>query len=140
MNATASTFRCHDCGAEGPAFPEGGGCSNYILAREGSADVKVCPGCADVRHRAEITGGASRTFGYLGTAQGPARIGAPFEGVHGKVLGRVVHVGREVPRTRWGPYGVRYYVRVRLFDGSLWHGTGAPGMWCPLRRSKGAGR
>ncbi len=134
-------FRCADCGFEGLAFPPEGGGSNYLVRRNRQ---KICKDCAEKEDRVKIAAGADRIFGYLecgslrprqecGIERGP---GTAFQGVHGRTLGHVCRVGKVVPRTRYGPYGTRNYVRVVMFDGSLWHGTGANGMWCSLRRSK----
>lgn len=136
-------FTCSRCEFSDVAFPPAGGGSNYLVhhVREGLS-VKLCPGCAEKGDRERIAAGARTAFGYLacGKLKGSQPFGidrdpgTSFDGVHGRSMGRVVHVGAEVPRTRCGPYGVRHYLRVRMFDGSTWHGTGAPGMWCSLRR------
>jgi hypothetical protein len=138
----AQAYTCHVCDFSGPAFPPGGGGSLYVVRRDGA---KLCPDCADRGYRAEISNPDTvRMFGYLACgklkAAQPCGIdrdpGTSFDGVHGRSLGRVVHVGAVHPWTRRGPFGTRNYVRVRMFDGSIWNGTGAPGMWCSLRRSK----
>lgn len=126
------TFTCEDCGFTGPAFE--GRCSRYLVRRTGE---KICPDCAEKEDRTRIKDpSVSRIFGYLKSEPGNAHPRSIFQGVHGRDLGTVVWVGKEVPGTRSGPYGVRHHIRVRMFDGSLWHGTGAPGMWCPLRRTR----
>jgi len=49
----------------------------------------------------------------------------------GYYLGRVTRTGARHPFSR-----ERYYVNVCDFAGRMWHGVGAPGMWCTLRKCK----
>lgn len=51
----------------------------------------------------------------------------------GDKAGRVIRWGARHPFSR-----ERRYIRVRMADGSEWHGTGEPGMYAPLRKCKGA--
>lgn len=142
--------RCALCSIEGPAYPETGGASNFLRTSRNCRPglwLKICPDCAENEDRESIKVEKVETiFGYLSISGGKVQArqscgldqhpGTSFDGVHGRTLGRVVSVGKEVPRTRFGPFGVRHYVNVQTFDGTLWHGTGAPGMWCRLKRSK----
>jgi len=130
------TFTCSRCGVTEPAWNiiDGmGGTSRYTVRSSNGA--KLCKACGDAESQAEIQSPATvRAFGYLKSGMGGVSHGDEWQSVSGGKLGTVVHVGAEVPRTRYGPYGVRHFVRVRDVFGSLWHGTAARGMYVTLRR------
>ena len=123
-----ATYDCATCAAKLPLF--NGPCGNYGADKEGR---KHCPDCCAASD-AEAMRTEPRFTGYLASTSGNARVGLAFTTWHGRVLGTVVHVGASVPGTKHGPFGERHYVRVRDRYGADWHGTGAPGMYCNLRR------
>lgn len=128
-----------DCGHHIPANPPGhvGGTGYAILTsprtvngRTVPANGRVCYPCADALQREDIRLGDTATL-YL--SQDGTRVTSWSGGTMGRVISGSVS-------KRYTPTGGRYerhYVRVRMFDGSAWHGNGpGDGMYVRLRRSR----
>lgn len=110
-------FRCHDCHAVKPVQTSGGTGYAYIN------DALICYACADKREAADLLT-ADRFTGYV---SGDGRHLTTWTG--GK-LG-TLSLGAFHPWSR-----DRQYVRAHDLHGQSWHGTGAPSMWCNLRKCK----
>jgi hypothetical protein len=112
-------FRCHDCG-EIEHVRQNGGTGYAVLSEKDSV---ICYPCADEREREFLTNN-ERFTGYI------SEDGRTLTTWTGGYLGKVL-IGERHPWSR-----ERHYVTVETYDGSVWHGTGAPGQWCSIRRSK----
>jgi len=144
MTATPQreTFVCASCGTEHPIRHEGG--TGYGIVAEGSAywvsrgiaaDSRICYPCC---HLADLESlkTQDRFFAYLECSQSGERVGMEVHNWPGAKLGTVTWLGGVMWRTRFGYDGERRYLRVRDVHGQYWHGTGAAGMYCRLRRRK----
>ncbi len=114
-------FRCHDCQTVKPVQTKGG--TGYALYTEPGGECLVCYDCADKRQTAELLT-SDRFTGYV---SGDGRSLTTWtEGRLGSVS-----LGSRHPWSR-----DRFYLRAYDVHGQAWHGTGAPGMWCNLRKCK----
>jgi hypothetical protein len=129
---------CAECGAKFPK--ESYGPSGYAV-RGTLREIFVCYACADRHERIAMhkTGLAGEKFGCYMRAKNPDQIiGGTVTTWTGGVLGEIAQA-RETSIPGW-PRRSAYWVKVRAFDGSLWHGKGNPGMYLaltPYKKGKG---
>lgn len=84
---------------------------------------EICYACADEMQRADLLT-SDRFTGYVSSD------GKCLTTWTGGRLGSV-SIGHRHPWSR-----ERSYIRAYDLHGQTWHGTGAPGMWCNLRKCK----
>lgn len=112
-----------DCGhAPSPHNPFTTGTAHTSDGRE------ICWDCAEREEKADLAT-ARHHFAYL---SGDGRTVTNWPG---RILGTVT--SETIRRVGFGYKATRTYLRVRMFDGSLWHGTSpGRGMYCRLYRNK----
>ena len=112
------TFTCLDCKGTKITHHQGG--TGYATLPDGG---KICYACSDKREIEHLKT-ATTFLGYV-SSDGRNLTTWPG-GILGTVsFGRLHHWSRE-----------RYHVRAYDLHGNAWHGTGARGMYCTLRRCK----
>lgn len=114
-------FRCHDCGEVKPIQRSGG--TGYASFPDPDGEHLVCYACADKRQAADLIT-ENRFTGYVSCD------GRSLTTWSGGTLGRIF-LGSLHPWSR-----ERRYLSATDIHGQRWHGTGAPGMWCDLRKCK----
>lgn len=118
-HAEGVQFRCHDCSEVKPVQTNGG--TGYAVCDEGKH--LVCYACADKRETADMLT-SDRFTAYVSPD------GRSITTWTGGKLGTVSFGGRH-PWSR-----ERHYITARDVHGQHWHGTGAQGMYCNLRKCK----
>ena len=118
MNTIPETFECSGCGETYKTQKSGG--TGYGMTPDGS---KVCYACCTVRDINTMKT-ATKFSGYVSSDGRELQTWAG--GKLGTLsIGKLHHWSRE-----------RHHVRARDLHGNAWYGTGAPGMYCVLRRCK----
>ena len=116
------SFRCYDCREVKPTGGNGCG-TGYARFTDPDGECLICYACADTRQTADLLT-QDKFFGYVSSDSHNLTTWT------GGVLGRIFF-GKRHPWSR-----ERYFVSARDVHGQRWHGTGAPGMWCNLRKCK----
>lgn len=112
-------FQCCDCKRVLPVQTSGG--TGYACCDDNRH--LVCYACADERQRADL----AKVDRFTGYVSGDGRRLTTWSGGD---LGSV-SMGELHPWSR-----ERRYLRAYDCHGQVWSGTGAPGMWCNLRKCK----
>lgn len=111
---------CAECGAT--CIPHRSGCgTGYAMRPDGA---RICYTCSDALELKAMREG-DRYFAYM------SMNGAAITTWPGGVLGRVVSRGARHPWSR-----ERRYLRIVDVYGASWTGTGAPGEYVRMRRTK----
>ena len=116
------SFRCHDCGKVKPTGGHGCG-TGYARCNDPDGEHLVCYACTDKRETADLLTHDKFTA-YVSSD------GCNLTTWTGGKLG-TVSFGERHPWSR-----ERNYLRAYDVHRQSWHGTGAPGMYCNLRRCK----
>lgn len=131
---TERATNCHDCKKPFPVLAPGhtGGTGRVWLSAQAlgfthGPDAEICYSCAFERDKASMKI-SDRHGAYLSSD------GYRVTTWSGETLGTVIRV---TPMRMFGRYR-KLSIRVRAFDGSMWHARGASeGLCCTLRRMKG---
>jgi hypothetical protein len=128
------TFKCDDCGSEGPSFPNGMTSAYSITHNPDGSELLRCPACAHKHDIAEFEkcGDEGKPFyGYFDEDHN-------LIGLRGNILARNVHAFPcKLARHSFMHHG-RPYKSVHVIDpqGRIWYGRGSAGICCTMRMNK----